>query len=476
VSAGAVRGVNISHDGRFVVAAYGDGTIRWHRLDDGTELLALFVNAKDRRWIVWTPKGYYAASPGGESMVGWHVNRGWDETPDFFPVERFRHQFYRPDVVLQAIAMLDEDRAIAEADRLAEVGWQGRDIRKLLPPVLEILSPKDGASFTGPNVTIQYAVRSPTGERVTDVEAYLDDERISTRGFAPSAGAPADTIDLNLPRRNVRVTLVARSGERTSVRASIDLKWAGSATDARPKPRLRALLIGVSNYSHVTKLYYADEDARRLESILKGQEGKAFLKVDSMSLINANLQQIKAGLTWLENTAQEGDLTVLFLSGHGTTRRNTFFFLPADADPDNLRGTALTGDELVGAINNLPGGKLLFIDACRAGSGLASPGAQRVPVDINKLANDMAQPVGAVFFGSSGAGESSEERSELKAGAFTAALIEGLMGKADYRPDRTIETDELQVWLKGRVPELTQDKQHPLRHQSAPVEYTLSLF
>jgi len=50
-------------------AAYGDGTIRWHRLGDGQELLALFVHAKDRRFIAWTPKGYYAASPGAEDLI-----------------------------------------------------------------------------------------------------------------------------------------------------------------------------------------------------------------------------------------------------------------------------------------------------------------------------------------------------------------------------------------------------------------------
>jgi hypothetical protein len=101
-------------------------------------------------------------------------------------------------------------------------------------------------------------------------------------------------------------------------------------------------------------------------------------------------------------------------------------------------------------------------------------GMSHVPVDMNKLANDMGQPVGAIFFGSSSVGEYSYEDSRLKAGAFTAALIEGLSGKADFNGDGKIETDELGVWLKRRVPELTEQRQHPLRHQSAPVDYTLA--
>jgi hypothetical protein len=38
---GIARAVNISADGRFVVAGYGDGTIRWHHLSNGEEVLAL---------------------------------------------------------------------------------------------------------------------------------------------------------------------------------------------------------------------------------------------------------------------------------------------------------------------------------------------------------------------------------------------------------------------------------------------------
>jgi len=37
---GEVWAVNISADGRLVVAAYGDGTIRWHRMSDGKPLAA----------------------------------------------------------------------------------------------------------------------------------------------------------------------------------------------------------------------------------------------------------------------------------------------------------------------------------------------------------------------------------------------------------------------------------------------------
>jgi WD40 repeat protein len=116
---GEAYGVNISRNGKLVVAAYADGTIRWHRLSDGQELLALFVHKKDLRFVAWTPKGYYAASPGGEELIGWHVNRGFDSAPDFLPASAFREQFNRPDIVRLVLDVLDEDGAIAEANRRA---------------------------------------------------------------------------------------------------------------------------------------------------------------------------------------------------------------------------------------------------------------------------------------------------------------------------------------------------------------------
>ena len=63
------------------------------------ELLALFVEPQSRKWVAWTPTGYYMASAGGEDLIGWHVNRGWTQEADFFPASRFRAEFNRPDIV-----------------------------------------------------------------------------------------------------------------------------------------------------------------------------------------------------------------------------------------------------------------------------------------------------------------------------------------------------------------------------------------
>ena len=144
---GEAWGVNVTGDGRLVVAAYDDGTVRWHRMSDGEELLALFVHKDDLRWVAWTPSGYYMASPGGEDLIGWHVNRGWDQAADFFPASRFRERFNRPDVVQKVLATLDERAALEEANRDARIRTDLTPIGNRLPPVIRIISPRRARAY-----------------------------------------------------------------------------------------------------------------------------------------------------------------------------------------------------------------------------------------------------------------------------------------------------------------------------------------
>ncbi len=93
---GVARGVNISGDNRVAVAAFGDGTIRWYQMEDGKELLALFPHKDKRRWVIWSPSGYYAASAGAEDLIGYHLNQGKERAGEFVSASQLKEQFYRP--------------------------------------------------------------------------------------------------------------------------------------------------------------------------------------------------------------------------------------------------------------------------------------------------------------------------------------------------------------------------------------------
>ncbi|MBV9559137.1 MAG: caspase family protein [Bradyrhizobium sp.] len=110
-----VWGVDISEDGRLVIATYGDGTIRWHRMGDGRELLALYVLADRQNWVAWTPEGFYGATAGAFGVLQWQVNRGFDAPAETVPVNAIP-SLRRPDALALVLQELETTRALGIAD------------------------------------------------------------------------------------------------------------------------------------------------------------------------------------------------------------------------------------------------------------------------------------------------------------------------------------------------------------------------
>jgi uncharacterized caspase-like protein len=121
---GEAFAVNITGDGRLVIAAYKDGTIRWHRMDDGRELLALMVLADKTNWVAWTPEGFYAATPGAFGVLRWQVNRGFDAAAETVPASSIP-RLRRPD----ALALVLQERETARALGIADMKAARRDVQ-----------------------------------------------------------------------------------------------------------------------------------------------------------------------------------------------------------------------------------------------------------------------------------------------------------------------------------------------------------
>ena len=115
-----VWAVNASKDGRIVVAADGDGAIRWHRADDGRELLALQVlpNGKEPAkwdWVLWTPEGFYEATPGAEDVLKWVVNHGPDKAATTLPVSAIA-KLHRRNALPHVLDRLETAHALGVDD------------------------------------------------------------------------------------------------------------------------------------------------------------------------------------------------------------------------------------------------------------------------------------------------------------------------------------------------------------------------
>ena len=466
-------GVNISGDGKLVVVAYQDGTIRWHRMTDGQELLALFVHAKDKRYIAWTPKGYYAASPGAEDLIGWHVNRDRDHAPDFFPASRFRDQYNRPDIVKRVLDDLDEDTAIAEANRLVGVK-PAKEIANSLPPVVTLLSPPEGDTFSADSRTVRYTVRSPSGLQVSEVRALVDGRPLpgaAAKGFSPvstSEDAEQSITLTGLPQRDITLSLVARAGDLESTPAIIHLKYQGVPRPV-PKGSLYAVVVGVGRFKDpsVPALRWPAKDASDFAAALKRQEGGLYQKVEVRLLPDevADRASIIDALEWLGDRVRESDVGVVFLSGHGVTnQKGDYFFVPYNAEmvsqaggPLPKRSTSVPDTEIGNALKQLLGNAVFFFDTCHAGQAAMGGG-----IDYNKLINTISGSANAFVLASSTGTELSKEDDTLQHGIFTEALLEGLAGKAYHYKDGILTIGELNLYVGNRVTKLTGDAQHPV--------------
>ena len=464
---GSAWGVNIADDGKTTAATLGDGTIRWYRMTDGKELLAFFPHNDRKRWVIWTPAGYYNCSPGAEELIGWHVNNGKDQAADFYPVSRFRNTYYRPDVIARVIKTGDEKEAIRIAD--TEAGRKGQDVnvQQILPPVAMIQAPTDNAQVSAREITLKYSIRSPSGEPVTGIKVLLDGRPIQQeRGVQITPkGTDVREMRIAIPERDSEISLIAENKYAVSEPATIRLRWAGKINKDEfvVKPKLYVLSIGVSKYQDKDlTLGYAAKDAQDFAAAMQRQKGDLYREVAVKVLTDekATRDEIMDCLDWLQKETTAKDVGMLFIAGHGVNDpTGIYYYLPANADTEKLKRTGIAFSDIKNTIASLAGKTLLFVDTCHAGNVM---GKRRGATDINAVVNELASAEnGVVVFASSTGKQYSLEDSAWGNGAFTKALVEGIGGRADYTGKGKITINMLDLYLSERVKELTKGKQTP---------------
>ncbi len=104
---------SVTGDGRLAVSVFGDGTIRWHRMEDGIEILAFFPFPDRENWVAWTPDGYYTASPGARGNLRWQVNQGADAAAVAVPVNGEEN----PEIINRVLAALGTDGLVTQAEK-----------------------------------------------------------------------------------------------------------------------------------------------------------------------------------------------------------------------------------------------------------------------------------------------------------------------------------------------------------------------
>lgn len=484
--------VNATPNGRILVAAVGDGTVRWFALRDNriNLLCSLYVQSDLIHWISWTPSGYYACSLGGEDLVGWHVNRNANLQPAaFYPASQFKDRFYRPDILKRLLQsnVLDEQSAVNLANAARQFGSAPSvNILDDLPPTVQITNTAARTGVNGATATLNYhysadrpikelhvladgslidTIPISTSKDVTfqRVDGVADKDSFGSKPSHETKGA----ISISLPSPTSKISIVAYDANgRASLPTSrmirlVDAAKPGSlATSALP--RLFIIAVGVSNYQMpALQLNYPSKDADAFVNVMKSQSGIAYASVDYTKITDSNATRanILDAFEALKGKPTNTDVTMIFLSGHGTTdSEGEYYFVPYDYDENHPSSTAVPDSEIRRKVGKLRGRRILFIDSCQAGN-VVNAGS----FDSGAFGNSIATAEsGTELLLASDGFTSALEDPAWGNGAFTKVLVEGLTGLADTDHEGGVDFAHLTAYVQSNVKKLTHGQQWPV--------------
>ncbi|MEZ4912002.1 MAG: caspase family protein [Saprospiraceae bacterium] len=218
-----------------------------------------------------------------------------------------------------------------------------------------------------------------------------------------------------------------------------------------------ALVVGIATYNHMQSLKYTDDDAYHFYALLKSPEGGAIPDQNVKVLIDdaATTKAIKDELQSLASRADENDVVLLYMSGHGLDGA----FVPSDFNGYNGH---IPYDDILTILNNSSAKHKLFItDACHSGSMLAQARSPFTVALENFYSAYNSAKSGTAVMMSSKKEEVSLEYGGLRQGVFSHFLIRGMKGEADNNNDRLITVTELYDFVSKNVKSYTSNAQNP---------------
>ena len=444
-------------------------------------MLNLFVAGDE--WVLWTPSGYYDASPGGDRLIGWHVNRGRAKSALFYSAHQFRKQFFRPDVIDKIIEMGDAKKAVISANHDRPDAPPPLDLRnpddfkKIEPPRVVITQPLGQIRTDNETVKIIADVTSMNGFPIGDIKVLVNGRSVTGKTVNPRQG---DTdlqrhieIDVPLNARRNAISIVANdlaSKSSSEPRQVIVIREDADA-DLDDKPKVYVLAVGISKYQNAKfNLDFAHLDAASFAVAWTTQSGKLYSDVKTKVIVNeeASLAGIRSGFDWLGANVSPQDVAVLFVAAHGMGEPSKGYFIAShELDADRLSNTAISDRELISLAENLKSRHtLVFLDTCHAGG--IEGGKKHSAESLRELVSD---EVGAIMFGACKPRESSIEDPQLRHGIFTEAILEIFADPSKDLPpaDGLLSIDELVFPLGRRVADLTHN-QHTVVGRPSTIE------
>jgi WD40 repeat protein len=439
--AAVVWAVNVSANGQVAVAALSDGTLRWYRMRDGKELFAYFPHRNGQEWIAWLPSGYYISSIFGDNYVGWHVNRGKDETPDFYRAVQFDRVLYRPDVFLDAVqlALLPATRSLtARTPQAAE--FDINRMQDIAPSRLRLRA--TGVTQLEGELQLQLQLSGTGGARpARDVAIFVNGIPVtpSTDRQVTQTAAGSFTRTFTVPLASRENAIRAESFNGISMGVAETFLAVPDFIQTKPRPGdLYLLAVGVNVFpglSEDASLAFAAQDAEAISSAIAKHGPDQFRRMH-LKLINdasadkPDRQTIVDALQFIQQ-AQAGDTVAIFLASHGISdTAGNYYFVPRDATAEDIERITAGGkiESLIpwtaffDALRATPGRRLLIVDTCQARNIEGR-------FEAHSLMKRSAASQFSLMLASKG-NEESQEHPTAKHGLFTYSLLQGMQAPA----------------------------------------------
>jgi uncharacterized caspase-like protein len=495
----------------------------WNR--DPIKKVCDILWSDDGNIMLYNDDGYYATK--AKSFKSIAAKSG----DSVYPFEQFDLKLNRPDIIFESLGFPKDQInlfKVAESKRLKRMGVTEEMLKPDFHlPELQIVGEVPAST---PRDQLDLQIKATDDKYPLDrLRVYVNNVPVNGRDGELLRDQKTQSLEKTIPinfaagRNKIQLSVLNSAGAE-SLYANAEV----NCTAERPKPKLYAVALGVSQYDRPEWcLKYAAKDATDLIGKLKARAGSTYSEVKPLLLTDKEVtKESTAKIKEFLSGTTIDDTVLIFMAGHGLLDdKYDYYFGTTDIDPAKPSERGMPYEAIDNILAEVPSlRKALLMDTCHAGeldddekkelatsdgkgtlpaaSSTATDSAIKGTVAMRAIGTrgmqvkavegakgksdwyeklqdmfvDLRRGSGATVISSSQGAEYAFESSEQSNGLFTYALMEALDGKATSNKNGQITISAIGDYVKKRVQDLTKGKQNPnLRGVNLEEDFTLGM-
>ncbi len=286
-------------------------------------------------------------------------------------------------------------------------------------------------------------------------------EQEDKRGMAVYAGS--EDVDISLDGDDI-------STSGSSKEESDELLASPPGNSKVTRSAWRVFMVGTNDYEKAPQLQFCVNDVDGLVDRLTSAGVPSGNIVALRSREQLSLQPTKANIEReyqkFVSSLKEGDLVMIYLSGHGIEAVDnkgikTHYYAPQDANPKQIASTCVSIKQMMSDLDSSPAKtKWMIVDACRESQGKGIVDGRSLMTTVENA------PKSIILLQSCESGEISFEDAKEGHGIFTQSLIEALAdddNPADVNHDFTLTFTEMFSYVHNATREKAKALSRPIQ-------------